>query len=706
MLSQQRNIDNRPQVNTRVGSNQTSVFARPVDTYIAPAASPLAGIGAALERLAPGIQDLFTQQYVADAEKSIDKGNLLADMHQPLSPDADKFEFHGYAKAKAIQAGLDAANSINSESAQILPHDKGTWGDYPSVMAATEGMIQARTQQATEGLDPKYAAYVTAGIQRSAPGILNQKQTEVKDFVVNGLTESVSAITHATLTEHLQEGDITPETSRGLFDSLRSMLTQDGLVNMKDASQIVSEQFAQFAIDNKNPDLLDFMNVKDKSGIALAQTASGDTLRKAQGIADKALTDKLDHDTITNMAMMEELSKQGQFSHEQVNDIIGDPVLSKHYSNEQLASMWARSLGHEFETKTVEPLNFDAYMRGEAAQIEDGAEKKKMQEAALDTLQKEGEDAGLPPQEILRNQIRLLSKNGDVSKRFQSIINNGVAYIPEDKNAPPPESFTAGVSLFQEMYKLDPGFALRHLTDANAKARILRFNFWESTTGSKETAWAQVKKAADKPLMEQSEYASSGASKDMNVAVDDYLSGEDIPSNSPVASLLRNTAYWAGEMGADPEQAIKLAEHTKEMYYKEIGDKTIYTGGNTFPDDFDKFSDWYAENTLKKDPDTVHLIPSSTMQGVLVPVDEYGLAVGSYIRLQDEYNKFRFQDNQGGKSDLSTKLDEMKNSFVQGISRRQEELKAIYKSPQKPEFNQRKHEVELKAMDTLLKIKW
>jgi hypothetical protein len=660
MQEQTRRVGNVPRLQSSIGSNQVGVFANPVNTYVEPRNNQgMLAIGDALGKLVPGVTEAFNNVLEKQAQADYAKGYMAGNLGDQPNPEASGSEFAGYSKARAIKHGLELSQSIEQEAAQIRPEDSKTWGDYKSPIDALQGLISARVHEATAGIDPQYAIYTAAAIDRITPSLFDTKHKEIRDYTVGNLTDSVASIAQTHLQEFVKNNPLSmevrnydPAQLRKLYDQHLTLLTQDGLINKKQASEFLGNVWGDVAVQQKIPELLNFMDYKDESGISIGMTSAGDRLRAGQAAAITERKKILSAETADSKAMYREQAARGQFTMEMANNIVNDPVASTYWTNDELENLLytSRVAGLQEETKVV---NTDALHAGQGWLIPDGSDKNKATDLYMEQLAETASVTSGDPSEGLKAQLKGLNINGAmVYDKFKSVINNGAAIIPDDKNAQAAEGFKAGVSLFNQMMQMNPALAFRHATSKDARDNILRFNAATAAGKTDEEAWAWVKQIANKPIMEQEVFFKSDLPGKIRETVDGHFkqgfwdkafNGEGVDNGGARYDVVMKMAMHYGELGLSPDKALEASLGFFEANYVNVRGTSVYTGGTQLPEDFEKFSDWYIETKLKKDPEKYYVVPTNT-KGAYAIMGDFGWTSDPLFVFNDAYKEFTLKD--------------------------------------------------------------
>lgn len=609
---------------------------------------------AAFEKLTGGITKAVGGYYARKAKDDFALGQQMAQTGEEAPDPDDDDVSSGYMTTSALHAGLEHMTKLQDVANSIQADNPDSWGGYASPSDAVDAIIKQQTGEAIQGMPPKYAAVFMRPFEQGRANILGRKHKEFVQFRKDDISNKIGAIAAHELDVY-SKGDLkSPEGLRKVYDSMLRMLTKDGILSRAEGSAVLAEKVAQFAIELKDPEMIsDLLEAKDKHGVSLASTAIGDPLRRSLKEASRLANAEFNTGKITLMDSVNKLVEEGSYGIDEAEQI--NQEMPGLYSNEQQAALLKRArLNRErvAEISVKKVLNTSLYHADKLYQIADGAEKNKIVEAGHNEIRELGELNDLPEKEIIKRQVQHLSGNGIISKEFDSIINNGAIIQGDGVNAEVPEAFRKAFDLFSSISAVNKSVALRHLTNSDAKANILRFQAIRDSGATEQEAYALVQQTAQDPILAGKTYASSGKQAELQTAIEDLdinnansffgFFDADVGELSNFNQLKRyavDQAETLVKLGLRTDVALDYMKSAVEGNYRVYNNRAVFTGGQQLPEDWDDFGDTVLKS-IDLDSDDYFIEPARDKAGLVYVYQNNGIWTGKSFKLATTYKRY------------------------------------------------------------------
>lgn len=658
MREQRTRITGRSQSNPSQSSSKLSVIASPsVGTIKAPDTRMTQTL-AALEQLSGGVIEAVDNHYKREAERDYKLGQQMAHTGQEAPDPEDEALSSGYLEIAALSAGLEHVHKLEEYAKGIDVGDHETWSNYETPEDALDALLKSETASAIQGMPPAYAEKFLAPYVQSQQALISKKREDFFKFRKDDLAEKIIPVVTHELNAYAALPEKNPQGLRKVYDNMLQRLTQDKLMNRAEASQVLAERIGKYSVEVKNPTLVtDLLGTRDKDGILLAETNVGDYLRAAEAEAQRLTDAEFNTGRITLMDSVNKLVAKGTYGideAEQINQEIPDL-----YSNEQQAALMKQSRANRERAQkanAIKILNTQLYHEDKLYLIADGAEKNKILEAGHNEIREIGEINNLPEEEIIKQQVQHLSGNGAVSKEFSSIINNGAVIQGNNPNAELPDAFRKAFETFCIISAVNKSVALRHLTDKDAKANLLRFQAMKDANATDEEAYALVVQTAQDPVMAEKTYASSGKKEELQTALDDldinnadsFFSFFDadvgeLDNFNHLKQYANEQAETLVKLGLNVDTALEYMKSAVEGNYRVYNNRAVFTGGQQLPDDWEDFGDTVIKS-MGLDSDDYFIEPARGKAGLVYVYQENGIWTGKAFKLSTTYQRYQDRD--------------------------------------------------------------
>ncbi len=668
MREQQRNIDSRPSFNITSQPANLNAPATPVDQLVDPGQSiRLQQFAHGLGQLVPMLQNYNQGRIDESIKAETALGQYDAAIGSPNAGSENNHRVAAFGKARALSSGIEYAHELTNEVAdKYSVDDPKSWDSHGNPVDAVSAHFQDKARQAVQGMPPEYATLFLHSVEGARLAAVAEKQKQVSDKVHTDKVQSVSTIMADELGTYSQSGQVTPEGSRERYSKMLEYATGQLGLDRKTASAALAEQYAQTAIANKQPELLDFLHVKDANGIALGQTEAGKALLKARATAQKEKDGELDLGFINDLAAHKVKVDNGEFGLADAKNLITKYPGKLSGDDKQIAGMLASSIHNKAELAKKgamdEALSPEYYMkvslaenelkqaiaRGDGSadqllpllqqqfpdtfkgrklgkamadsqiantenaalqstartahltQLPDGADKDKLVETRMAQFERDGQKNGMPTEAVLGSQLYWLSANGAESKKFNSILNNGLKTAPLDINAPPTPEFLDAVNLYKQAYKVNPVMAEKMLDNGN-RDLLHQYLSAESQTGSNPAkAWAAVQQNLAKPIHERDVVYKTASQDDIEAGLDTIEGLDDTKNKQEI--ILRHAAYTKDAIQnkmSPADASMAAAARINKEFVSLLGTRS-YAGDLTIPPDAEDFLRHYITKTYGK----------------------------------------------------------------------------------------------------------
>jgi hypothetical protein len=661
MKEQQRGLSNRPAALSTSRPEQLGVAAQPVDQYVAPKQSQrLNQFADALGRLVPQLSAYHKER----VDQAILEENALGEYDAATGANAPGSEnshrVAAFGKARAISGGIEYAQQLRNEVAdKYSVDDPAIWDKYGNPADAVSAHFHDRAKQAVAGMSPATAPLFLHSIEKERLSAVAEKQKQIADKVHTDKVHDISTMMADDLVTYGQSGQVTAETSRDLYSRHLQHATHDLGLDRKTASAALAEQFSAYAIENKQPELLDFMHTKDKDGIALAQTEVGKGLTKARADAQKAKDAELSMTFIQDFAAYKTKVDNGEFTQADAQELINKYPQKVAGDDKQIAGMLSSSIHNRAELakkslieEALSPEHYkqvalaeeelkQAIARGDGSaeqllpllqqQFPEEFKNRKVgkalaeSELAQTTKQEfhkqavsvnlsqipDGDDKNKFIAERFDNiakqgkqagwtddqiqEMQIADLNGSRYKPLEDKLNNGLRSVPVDINAPATPEFLNGVKLYEQMYKINQARAEASV-DPDVRDDLHTYlNARDSGGKSDADAWAVVQQTRNTPAHIGKLHYSPPSNKVIERGIRNITDWEDISNQGQMIEVLKNYTAYYISKGALPDKAAEVAAARINGEYVTLNGTKSWAGKLTVPSDAEDFLDDYLQ---------------------------------------------------------------------------------------------------------------
>ena len=654
MKQQTTRIQARQQTQTQPSQRKLSVTGRSNIQVEAPD-HRMMQTAQALDQLVGGVSDAVGGYYAKKAKEDFDVGVQKSQMGQEADGE-NVDELKGHAFFSSTANGITEAKGFEQLVEGVDIAEPETWGGHESPQDATKAILQARMQEVTNGMPDEYKGRFLKPLVNRMSILTSKKQEEYHTHHKEKQSAYTKEITTHELGVLVDSEGVTPENVRAIVNKIRN--TPNEFLSKDESTASIVEALGQYAIDIRRADVISkVIDTPDKDGISLGKTKYGDALRRDLTEATRLSDAEFDIESVKTTKLVKDMVNDGTLSVDVVQEIGSNvPEL---YSNEQWGALLVRSdYNHQKTALVKEKVAIDTslYRNKTLSGIADGAEKNKIIEAGHNEVRELGELKGWTEEQILSQQVLYLSGNGGISKEFESIISNGAIVQGEDFNAEPPEAFLKAFATYEKLFVENPQIALRHLTNKDAKANILRFQAAKDGNRTDQEAYALVLQTMQNPLLSEKSYAASGKRQELinKITVttlhegdawfsfiDSYAYGLD---NLPVLEEYAiNQAESYVKIGISTDKALMMAQATIKENWQIYNNRAVFTGGQQLPSDWGKF-ETYIKETAGLDDDTF-IEPIKGRGGVIGIYQGVGIWTGQTFSLAEEYTKYKTKDD-------------------------------------------------------------
>jgi hypothetical protein len=659
MKEQQRGLSNRPTAASTSRPEQLSVAAQPVDQYVAPKQSQrLLQFADGLGRLVPQLSAYHKER----VDQAILEENALGEYDAAIGADAPGSEnshrVAAFGKARALSGGIEYAQQLENEVAdKYSVDDPETWDKYGNPADAVSAHYHDRAKQSVAGMSPENATLFLHSVEQSRLKAVAAKQKQIADKVHTDKVQAIATITSDELSTYGQSGQVTPEGSRERYSKMLQFATHDLGLDRKTASAALAEQFAAYAVENKQPELLDFLHVKDADGIALGQTEVGKGLTKARATAQKAKDAELSMTFIQDLAGYKTKVDNGEFTLADAQTLVTQYPGKLAGDDKQIAGMLSSSIHNraELAKKAVieEALSPDYYKNLALAEEElkqaeargDGSANQLLplvqkqfpgeftnreigKSLAKSELAQQGKQA-FHQQALSANLSQIPDgddKNKFIAERFDNIakqgkqagwtddqiqemqiadlngsrykpledkLNNGLRSVPVDINAPATPEFLNSAKLYEQMYKINPAQAEASLA-SDVRDDFHTFLIARDSGGKSDAdAWAVVQQTRNTPAHIGKIHYDPPSNKVTEKAIRNIPDWDEISNQGQMTEIVKSHIAYYISKGATPEKAAELAAARVNGQYITLNGTKSWAGKLTVPSDAEDFLDDY-----------------------------------------------------------------------------------------------------------------